>query len=299
MDLALLNPNPLDPADPLLPGDTFIPPTFFDREERAVRVTIVEVNNIFTLSSSPGDEEEERYRGKDQHLYLKPHAAGGSSNPDFVDGAICIDGFLNIGDEAMYHSDEFELPDGKVILRYFTQGRPFGNGTIVQVQRVNADDPSTYDVTIVDPTTLDTLGEERAVFGVAVLNGSVAISDRTTLAVQGDAPVSPGPNNGTIFINGTAQESQAGVTPVEIVAVANQGLSTAIAQCRLLDYQGQVITSGTLYSNVIPIPYRQFAASGDRGFLATATVPSGNFGGTASVSFVEIVRPAYQKFRTI
>jgi hypothetical protein len=298
-DLALLNPNPIDPPNPLLPGDPFLPPTFFDREERAVRVTIVEVNNIFTLSSVAGDEEQERYRGRDQHLYFKPHLAGGSSNPDFVDGAICIDGFLNIGDEAMYHSDEFELPDGKVILRYFTQGRPFGNGTIVQVQRLNADDPSTYDVTIVDPTTLDTIGEERAVFGVAVLNGAVALNDRTTLAVQGDAPVSPGPNNGTIFINGTTQEAQAGVTPVEIVAVSNQGLATAKAQCRLLDHNGVMVPSGTLFTDVIPIPFRQFAASGDRGFLATATVPSGNFGGTAAVSFIEIVRPAYQKFRAI
>jgi len=290
-DLALLNPNPIDPPDPLLPGDPFLPPTFFDREERAVRVTIVEVNNIFTLSSDPGDEEEERYRGRDQHLYFKPHLAGGSSNPDFVDGAICIDGFLNIGDEAMYHSDEFELPDGKVILRYFTQGRPFGNGTIVRVQRVNADDPTKYDVTIVDPTTLATIGEERAVFGVAVLNGSVAINDRTTLAVQGDAPVSPGPNNGTIFINGTAQEAQAGVTPVEIVAVTHEGLVTALAQCRPLDYNGDLIASGTLYTNVVPIPFRQMATSGDRGFLATVVVPSGSFGATAEVNFIEIVKP--------
>lgn len=295
-NLSLLNPNPVEPADPLLPGDPGIPPVFFDKEERAVRVTIVEVNNIFTLSSGPGDPIDERYRGRDQHQYLKPPRSFTSSNKDFTEGAICIDGFLNINDEAMYHSDEFELPNGNVILRYFTQGRPFGNGTIVEVQQTNIDEPTKYDVTIVDPTTLATLGEERAIFGVEVLNGSVAIGDRTTLAVQGDAPVSPGTNNGTIFINGTAQEAQAGVTPVEIINVSRQGTSTAIAQCRPLDYNGNMISSGTLYVNVVPIPFRQMATSGDRGFLATAVVPSGSFGSTVEVSFIEIVKPALFRF---
>lgn len=295
-NLALLNPNPIDPADSLLPGDPFLPPVFFEREERAVRVTIEEVNNIFTLSSGPGDPNDERYRGVDQHGYTKPQRSFSSSNRDFKEGAICIDGFLNIGDEALYHSDEFELPDGNIVLRYFTQGRPFGNGTIVQIQQVNADDSSKYDVTVVDPTTLATVGEERAIFGVEVLNGSVVIGDRTTLAVQGDAPVSPGTNNGTIFINGTAQEQQAGVTPVEIVGVSRQGTNTAVAQCRPLDYNGVMISSGTLYINVIPIPFRQMATSGDRGFLATTTVQSGVFGATAEVSFVEIVKPALFRF---
>jgi hypothetical protein len=86
------------------------------------------------------------------------------------------------------------------------------------------------------------------------------------------------------------------VTPVEIVAVVRQGLSTAVAQCRPLDSEGVMVSSGTLFSNVIPFPFRQFAASGDRGFLATVIVPSGQLGGAAEVSFVEIVRPAYQKF---
>jgi hypothetical protein len=212
-DLALLDPGPAGPTDPLLPDDPFVPPVFFDSEERAVRVTITEVNNIFTLSSAAGTEEDERYRGEDQNLYEKPNGAGSSANLDFKEGAICIDGFLNIGDEAMYHTDDFELPGGNTVLRYFTQGRPFGNGTIVEVARVNADDSTKYDVTIVDPTTLATLGEERAIFGVEVLNGMVSIEDKTTLAVQGDGPVSPGASNGTIFINGTVSDA-AGVTPV-------------------------------------------------------------------------------------
>ena len=297
-DLDLLDPNPPD-ARLSTPPDPLQPPIFSDGEQRAVRVTIIEVNNIFTIFSDPSDQEEERYRGLDQHRYTKPPRQFGftGANLDFQEGAICIDGFLNIGDEALYNTDEFELPGGNVVARYFTLGRPFGNGTIVQVQQVNVDDPSRYDVTIIDPTTLATVGEERAILGVEVLNGSVEIGDRTTLAVQGDGPVSPGPSNGTIFINGTVQEASAGITPVEIVSVSNQGLGTAVAQCRPLDYNGVMVESGTLITNVIPIPFRQFAASGDRGFLTTATVPSGGFGATAEVNFIEIVRPAYQKFR--
>lgn len=299
-DLALLDPNPTDPVDPLLPGDPFIPPVFFDDEQNAVRVTITEVNNVFTLSSVAGTEEPERYRGLDQNKYNKPPKSFGSQNEDFKDGAICIDGFLNIGDQAMYHTDEFELPGGNTVLRYFTEGRPFGNGTIVEVERTNATDPTKFDVTIVDPTALLTLGEKRAVFATEVLNGSVAIGDKTTLAVQGDAPVSPGLNNGTIFINGTVQDA-AGVTPVEIVSVSsNIGQATARVTCRELGLNTDgtfSVASGQLFANCVPIPFPELAASGDRGFLANAsTTPSGGFGVTESVNFVHITRPAVRRF---
>jgi hypothetical protein len=290
-DLALLDPNPGPPSDPILPGDPIIPPVFFDQEERAVRVTITEVNNVFTLSNVAGSEEDERYRGLDQNLYLKPPTGNSSSNLDFKEGAICIDGFLNIGDEAMYHTDEFELPGGNTVLRYFTQGRPFGNGTIVEIERTNATDPTKYDVTIVDPTAAAE-GIERAIFQLDVLNGTVQIGDRTTLAVQGDGPVSPGASNGTIFVNGTASDG-AGVIPVEVISVLDQGLITAIASCRPLDADGVLNTSGTLYTNVIPLPYRQYATSGDRGYLATVTVSSGQFGATAQRNFVDISVPPF------
>lgn len=298
-DLNLLNPLPEAAVDSLLPDDPFIPPLFFDVEQRAVRVTITEVNNVFTLSSVAGTEEPERYRGEDQNRYNKPPNAFGSSNQDFQEGAVCIDGFLNIGDEALYHTDEFEIPGGNTVLRYFTQGRPFGNGTIVTVERQNADDSSLFDVTIVDPTALAELGNERAIFGAAVLNGSVNIGERTTLAVQGDAPVSPGPNNGTIFINGTVQDA-AGVTPVEVVSVINPGTIDALATCQTLglDENGNYsIASGERFFNVVPIPFRQFAASGDRGFLTTPlSTPSGGFGKSGPVNFVSIVTPAYRNF---
>jgi hypothetical protein len=149
VDLELLGQNPPDPGRTDFPGDPFPPPPFTGDDERAVRVTINEVNNVFTLDSTTGTQEDERYRGIDENSYTKPPRALDSSNKDFSEGAICIDGFLNIDDEALYHADEFELPNGNTVLRYFTQGRPFGNGTIVEVERANGDN---YDVTIVDPT---------------------------------------------------------------------------------------------------------------------------------------------------
>jgi len=297
-DLSLLDPGPPAPIDPLLPDDPFVPPVFFEREERAVRVTIIEVNNIFTLSSSAGTERDERYRGRDQNQYTKPPRGNSSSNLDLKEGAICIDGFLNISDEALYHTDEFELPGGNTVLRYFTQGRPFGNGTIVTVARVNPVEATKFDVTIVDPTTLATLGEERAIFAVEVLNGSVTLDDKTTLAVQGDGPVSPGASNGTIFINGTAQDVT-GITPVEIVSVTQQGSEFALTVCKELglDANGEYsIASGEMFTNVVPIPFRQMASSGDRGFLITPLAsPSGGFGRTSAVSYIEIVKPAFFK----
>jgi len=291
-DLNLLNPLPDAAIDPLVPGDPFTPPVFFDTSQRAVRVTITEVNNVFALSST--EFEEERYRGEDQNEYTKPPKFAGSSNPDFVDGAICIDGFLNIGDEAIYHTDDFELPGGNSVSRYFTQGRPFGNGTIVEIAQTNADDPTTYDVTIVDPTA-QAEGITRAIKGVPVLNGSVSIGDKTTLASQGDAPVTPGSSDGGIFVNGTSAAG-AGVTPVEIVSVSNQGLNNARVTCIGLDFDGVVSASGETFVNVIPLPFAQFAASGDRGFLAEAIVPSGST--TVTQPFIEIVKPAFERFRS-
>jgi hypothetical protein len=224
-ELPLLDPLPGPPTNPLLPGNPLPTPVFFNAEQRAVRVTITEVNNVFTLSSIPGLITEERYRGIDQNKYTKPPINLSSSLPDFTDGAICIDGFLNINDQALYHTDDFELPNGNLVVRYFTQGRPFANGTIVQVERVNTSNTSLYDVTIVDPDAAAG-GITRAIFGLDVLNGSVAIGDKTTVAAQGNAQVKPGQGDGGILLNGTTS-SAAGVTPVGIVSLRLEGTQLA------------------------------------------------------------------------
>jgi hypothetical protein len=292
--LSLLNNNPAPPRDPLLPDNTFFPPLFQDGGQRAVRVTITEIKNVFTLGSSPGTQADERYRGVDSHLYLKPPLALSSSNIDFREGAVCIDGFLNIGDLAIYHNDEYQLPNGHLVVRYMTQGRTYANGTIVQVARQSVLDPANYDVTIVDPTAA-AHGTVRAIFNVPVLNGTVDLNQKTTLASQGDAKLRPGTTNNDVYINGVTSPA-AGVTPVEVIIVTNQGLTNARATCKAIDSNGVLSASGDLFFNVVPIPYPQFAASGDRGFLATTNVPSGTAGDSALVSFVEIVKPAMFRF---
>lgn len=281
--------KPLDPIDPILPGDPINPPIFFDQEKRAVRVTITEVNNVFTLAST-GTPVEERYFSIDEKLYEKPFKQTGSSNKDFSEGAICIDGFLNIDDDAIYHTDEFELPTGNTILRYFTGGRSFGNGLIVEVAQANG---SNYDVTIVDPTAVSN-GIERAIKDLGVLNGTVEIGDKTTLAVQGDAPIAPGEGNGTIFLNGTT--TGAGVTPVEIISVTDQGTTDAIAVARILNDEGGSDEDGEQFSGCIVLPFRQFAASGDKGFLSSPIVEDVSSGSGVATNFVSIVKPAFVSF---
>lgn len=297
-DLKLLDPIPGETRLKDLGDSPYDIPIFADSEQRAVRCTIIEVNNIQSIGSGPSTDLE-RYRGKDVNNYVKPPYNLGSPALDFTEGAICIDGFLNVGDQAMYHTDEFLVPGGSLITRYFTQGRPFANGVVVQVEQNNSGDPTKYDVTIVDPTT----GTPRAVFGVEVLNGSVSIGDRTTLVAAGNSPVVPGEAGGQLYINGTVTAG-AGVTPVEIISVKNQGQANALAVCKgitlssFYESNGTMIPSGNTFTNVLPIPYPQFAASGDRGFLATVTMPSGGFGKTQIVNVIEIVRPAFNKFST-
>lgn len=293
---------PPSSPSPFIDAEPSSAPLFFDTERRAVRVTISSVQNVFTLTDAGTTPKRERYRGVDRNGYVKPFPQGGS-NLDFSQGAICVDGFLNIGDEALYHTDSFEQPGGGSVLRYFTGGRSFGNSTIVTVVGVRG---SNYDVTIVDPTAVSN-GVDRALIDIPLLNGSINVGEQTTLVVQGDADIAPGLGNDGIFINGTS--FGAGVVPVEIIVVSNQGTTSATCVCQELNSEGNVTpfslagghvisgsSNGNTYSGVIPIPFRQFATSGNRGFLATTTVPSASNGSGVSVSFVEIITPAFIRY---
>lgn len=282
LDIGSQIPEPA--ANPFIDADPAPVPIFFDSEKRAVRVTISEVANVFTLSSTP-PAARERYRGVDGNGYTKP-APNAGADIDFQEGAICVDGFLNINDEAIYHTDKFELPNRTNLLRYFTGGRPFGNATIVEVA---AEVGGNYDVTIVDPGA-EAFGIERAIQGIPVLNGSVSVGDKTTLASQGDADVVPGDAN-NIFLNGTS--FGAGVVPVEITAVQNRGSTSATATCVQLNTEGVVdLANGETFSGVIPIPKREFAFSGIKGFLATTVVPNAQ-GSGVSTSFVNIANDPF------
>lgn len=283
--------KPAIPINPLTPGLPLDVPFFFDDEKRAVRVTIIEVNNVFTLGDF-GTPLQERYFGLDRNLYIKPFPEPLSSDEDFSDGAICLDGFLNIDDDAIYHTDHFEIDGGSTIQRYFTGGRPFGNGLIVNVAESNGD--GTYNVTIVDPSANDN-GIFRAIKNLSVLNGSVEIGDNTTLAVQGDAPIAPGFSDGGIFLNGTISAAN-GVTPIELISVTDRGTTSALAVARTLNSEGLSDLNGEVFSGVIAIPYRQFATSGDKGFLTSATVNDASSGSGVRTSFAMIVKPAFIRF---
>ena len=121
------------------------------------------------------------------------------------------------------------------------------------------------------------------------------------MVAAGNSPVVPGEAGGQLYINGTVTTG-AGVVPVEIISVANQGQKNALALCRgiTLDTNfsstGGMTPSGDYYFNVLPLPYPQFACSGERGFLSTISVPSGGFGKTQTINVVEIVTPAFRRF---
>lgn len=285
-----------------LPGNV---PVFFDSEKQAVRVRITSVKNVFGLSDTPPPVRE-RYRGIDRNGYTKPFISLLSLDPDFSEGAVCVDGFLNISDEAIYHTDSFEQPGGNVIFRYFTGGRPFGNSTIVQVEQQNGDN---YDVTIVDPD-MDAFGLTRAILDVPVLNGTVNTGDLTTLAAQGNAIVAPGAGVELgLFINGTAGGGGGG-QPTEIIQILNQGTLNAIAVCQELDSEGHVTSFaldsngdvvfgssfGNTFSGTIILPHAQFATSGDRGILTTANVPDSITGSGVNVNFIMIAKAPYIRF---
>lgn len=278
-------------SNPFLPGEEIPTPIFFDQEQRAVVVTITDVNNVYELGDPP-TLDEERYFGLDSQLYEKPPRVS-SSNPDFTEGAICIDGFLNIGDKAVYHTDSFELPNGHLIFRYFTQGRPFSNSTIVEVRQANG---SNYDVTIVDPTA-SANGIERAIANVPVLNGTVSIGDKTTLAAQGDCVVKPGFASDGVFLNPTANAG-AGVIPAQIISLENMGSTYATAVVQVLNSSGIVEPTGDMYSGVVPIPYRQYSVIGDIGFLAPSVqVPiAGNPSSVSGVNFFFQVKQTFTRF---
>lgn len=260
---------------PRFPGPPTPPPTISTtnplRGETVRRVTITEVNNALTFFSVPNLGTQERYRGQTEQLYDAPPSLNATLDPDlrFDGGAVCIDGFLNIGDEALYHVNEFRLSGGRrTTQRYFSGGRSFSNGTIVEVVSAGSN-PNTFDVAIVDTNP------ERRLANVPLLNGAISIGDRTTLASQAnqgtprvlqrtEADLStPG-----IFLNPGGNSS----TPVEVIAVTNVGTSGALVSVRPLVDRGDVDNNGTVTSNVVPIPNPEFVIVGDKGTLITSTV---------------------------
>jgi len=185
----------------------------------------------------------------------------------------CIDGFLNVGDEALYHVNTYYYDHpifgaGSFTDKYFSGGRAFGNATVVKVQQVNTSDPTTYDVILAG-------SEQRALLGVPVLGaGTVTPDSSGILSVADNSTVKPGQSNAGVFIYA---QSEGGI-PVEIESLTAGGTPNALAQVRRLrgDLEPDVPIPannhpGSDLETAVPFPFRAHARVGDQGLLATAT----------------------------
>jgi hypothetical protein len=238
------------------------------------RATVTQVNFALTFTNTPDAGTQERYRGITEQLYTVPPAIAGSTDDDFLNaagkgGAICIDGFLNIDDEALYHVNNFKLPGNSLnVQRYWTGGRPFSNGTVVLVSSIGSS-TSVFDVAIEDTNPLRRLAD------VPLLNGAVNIGDKTTLAARADSStprvlkrpgsslVIPG-----VFLNPGGNSS----LPVEVVSITNPGTSGALLTIQKLVDRGDIDQAADLTTEVVPVGNAEFVLVGDQGVFVSAAV---------------------------
>lgn len=266
LQLAPGNRTPSRPTPPskILTGSS-------SRGEITRKVTITTVNNALTFSNTPDAGTQERYRGLSEQDYEMPAKRPGSNDPDFepTGGAICVDGFLNIGDEAIYHVNEFKLPNGRRnIRRFFTGGRPFANGTIVFVSGIGSSS-NVFDVAIqgTDPI--------RRLVDVPILNGAVNIGELTTLASEAGEGTSRslGRPDAQLTIDGIFLNPGGSVTtPVQVISITSPGTSGAIVAVRELNSRGDVNTAATLITGLRPIPNPEFIIVGDKGVYFSTSV---------------------------
>ncbi len=279
----IINPIDTDVFSPLVPTTRIRPRAPANpilgrvrgRGETIRRATITEVNDALTFVNIPDAGTQERYRGITLQQYTVPARISSSIDPDFESGfgkggAFCVDGFLNLGDEALYHVNEFKLPGGRrEIQRYWTGGRSFSNGTIVFVSCVGSSS-SVFTVAFENTNPL------RRLIDVPLLNGAVSIGEFSTLAAeaaQGTPRVleRPGSSLSTpgIFLNPGGNSS----VPVEVISISDPGTSGAILITQELTNNGDRDQNGTVQVDVIPVPNAEFVIIGDQGvFLSSAVL---------------------------
>lgn len=237
------------------------------------KVTITTVNNALTFTNIPNEGSQERYRGLSEQDYEMPARRPGSNDPDFETngGAICVDGFLNIGDQAIYHVNEFKLPNGRrQVARFFTGGRPFANGTIVFVSGIGSAS-NLYDVAIEGTNPV------RRLVDVPILNGAVNIGELTTLATRAsnDTPRVLSRPTSELTIDGVFLNPGGNITtPVQVVSISNPGTSGAIVSVRELNSNGDINTAAELITGLRPIPNPEFVIVGDKGVFFSTSVLS-------------------------
>lgn len=255
-------PNPL-------PGPSN--PTSANRVSRT-KVTITDVNNALTVTATPDPFTQERYRGRSARGVINPPINQFTTVLDFLQGAVCVDGFLNIGDEAIYVvEDILTTRNGsptRETERYFQGGRPFGNGTIVNI--AGAGSTSGTFTLVIEGTN-----PQRRLIDVPVLNGTINIGDRSTIVAEGGSAQRVlgrfGSSLGAsgIYVNGVSTS----VRPCEITAVSNIGQTNARVTVKILDVNAQ--PNGDTFTDVIPIPFAQFVQVGDQGLYSKVQSPSG------------------------
>jgi len=236
------------------PPDIPSPPPSNEKTVKAVEIT--DVYDVFTATYL-GDPS----KGPTQETY----EADGTSR------TYCIDGFLNVGDDALYHVNRYYYDhpifgNGSYTVKYFSGGRSFGNATVVKIHQANESDPNTYDVIL-------TGNEGRALPGVAVLGaGSVVIGASGILSVADNSQVKPGTSNPGVYLYA---QSEGGI-PVEIESIVNAGTAQAVATVRKINSSlspDVPIPSeghpGSATETAIPFPSPAHARVGDQGLLAT------------------------------
>lgn len=277
IDFSVASPLAAGPRVPPRPTPPPIISTPRGQGETIRRATINEVNNALTFTNIPNAGSQERYRGETEQLYLVPPKVPGSIDPDLSPnfgegGAICVDGFLNIGDEALYHVNEFRLPgQQRIIQRYWTGGRPFANGTVVVVSGIGTSN-DVFDVAIEGTNPL------RRLVNVPLLNGAVNVGERTTLVTRAGntSPFLARPTSSLtiegIFLNPGGNSS----VPVQVISVTDPGTSGAIVSVQPLNDRGDVNTAAEVTGSVIPLPHAEFVIVGDKGQFVSAAVLSTN-----------------------
>ena len=269
VDVLQLTPGTRTPSRPSPPPQILIGAS--SRGEVTRKVTITTVNNALTFTNTPDAGTQERYRGLSVQDYNCPPIRPGSNDPDILalGGAICVDGFLNIGDEAIYHVNEFKLENGRrEIARFFTGGRPFANGTVVFVSGVGSFS-DVYDVAIANTDPV------RRLVDVPLLNGAVNIGELTTLASEAGEGTQRtlGRPGSELTIEGIYLNPGGNfTTPVQVVSITNAGTSDAIVAVRELNSNGDVNTAAELMTGLRPIPHPEFVIVGDKGVFFSTSV---------------------------
>lgn len=155
-----------------------------------------------------------------------------------------------------------------------------------------------YTVQLIDDATK--AGAKRIIRNIPPLNDddTVVIGRRVTLLTE-QATITQTTedftlSSGSMFIQTTSSTSV--VRPVEITAISNLGTSGALATVQECNNEGELAPSGTVFTSVVPRPWRHQATVGMRGVYFTASVPSGISGTRLTIGFVELPIHGFGRF---